>query len=202
MYELLKEILECIEYVSDSVENQVAELLETWDRCSRTYAGVVEKINVAWKAPLDIDLLNEFPDIRMKVAKKLEWLGNEQLGILQLFLNRFYQINECLKKKLDNINLKLEHISFENHMEIKHTVRDHTLWLEECWVILHCLFMQLEFSIISLKPNDEDSAKKMVEAAKQDEKDKYSINKINMYKQSCISLLKFLENQNKIKLIM
>jgi len=35
---------------------------------------------------LDSDFLEEFPDIRNKVAKKLEGLGNDQLSVLRLLM--------------------------------------------------------------------------------------------------------------------
>lgn len=38
---------------------------------------------VDFRATLDTDFLEEFPDIRTKVVKKLEWVGNDQLSILR-----------------------------------------------------------------------------------------------------------------------
>jgi len=49
MYELLNDILECIEFVSRNVLSNLSEAVETWDRSSQLYAGIVEKINVAWR---------------------------------------------------------------------------------------------------------------------------------------------------------
>jgi len=51
-----------------------------------------------------------------------------------------FKINECLKYKLDGINIKLEHISSEEHNELKHSVREHVMWIEDCWKCLHCLY--------------------------------------------------------------
>lgn len=44
------------------------------------------------RVPLDTDLLEKFPDIKAKVAKKLEWLGNEQLSVLRTLMS-VYIIN-------------------------------------------------------------------------------------------------------------
>ncbi|KAL4092377.1 hypothetical protein QTP88_026892 [Uroleucon formosanum] len=177
MYELLNDILQCIEFVSRSVISNLAEIVETWSRCSKLYAGVVEKMNVAWRAPLDTHFLEEFPDIRIKVAKKLEWLGNDQLSVLRLLIGRMFNINECLKIKLDRINNRLEQISFEEHNELKHSVREHVMWIEDY----------------------EESASNLVKAIQQDEKDKLTIGKSQIYMQSCSSLIKFLSNKTKIK---
>lgn len=49
MYELLNDILECIEFVSKNVLSNLSEIVETWDQSSQMYAGIVEKINVAWR---------------------------------------------------------------------------------------------------------------------------------------------------------
>lgn len=49
MNELLKDILECIEFVSTSVLSNLTEVIERWDRSSKSYVGIVEKINVAWR---------------------------------------------------------------------------------------------------------------------------------------------------------
>ncbi|NP_001233122.1 uncharacterized protein LOC100160766 [Acyrthosiphon pisum] len=199
MYELLNDILQCIEFVSRSVMPNLAEIVETWDRCSQLYAGVVDKINVAWRAPLDTEFLEEFPDIRTKVAKKLEWLGNDQLSVLRLLIGRMFNINECLKIKLDRINIRLEQISFEEHNELKHSVREHVMWIEDCWTCLHCFYMQLDFAMMSLIVSDEESASNLVKAIQQDEKDKSTIGKSQIYMQSCLSLIKFLSNKTKIK---
>lgn len=51
-----------------------------------------------------------------------------------------FNINECLKIKLDRINNRLEQISFEEHNEVKHSVREHVMWIEDCWTCLHCLY--------------------------------------------------------------
>ncbi|KAE9544191.1 hypothetical protein AGLY_001370 [Aphis glycines] len=199
MYELLNDILECIEFVSRSVLSNLSEIVETWDQSSQMYAGIVEKINVAWRAPLDTELLEEFPDIRNKVAKKLEWLGNDQLSILRLLIGRMFKINECLKIKLDRINNKLEKISFEEHNELKHSVREHVMWIEDCWTCLHCLYMQLDFAMMSLIVLDEESALNLVKAIQQDEKDRSTIRKSQTYMQSCLSLIKFISNKTKVK---
>ncbi|XP_050429535.1 uncharacterized protein LOC126838835 isoform X2 [Adelges cooleyi] len=181
MYELVTQILECIDFISNTMKNELAEIFETWNQCSRVFAGVVEKIKVARRAPLDTDLLNEFPDIRTKVATKLVGLETEQLGILEICLKRFSRINECLKNKLDRINNKLEKISFKNHMELKHTIHEHALWIEDCWSCFHVFYMQLQFAMMSLKPSDEESAGKLVEAIIQNEQDKYTIGRAKMY---------------------
>ncbi|XP_025197191.1 uncharacterized protein LOC112595979 isoform X1 [Melanaphis sacchari] len=199
MYELLNDILECIEFVSRSVLSNLSEVVETWDRSSQLYAGIVEKINVAWRAPLDTDFLEEFPDIRNKVAKKLEWLGNDQLTVLRLLIGRVFSINEHLKTKLDKINNKLEQISFEEHNELKHSVREHVMWIEDCWTCLHCLYMQLDFAMMSLIVLDEESAANLVKAIQQDEKDRSTIQKSQIYMQSCLSLIKFITNKTKVK---
>uniref|UniRef100_A0A2S2NEL0 Uncharacterized protein n=1 Tax=Schizaphis graminum TaxID=13262 RepID=A0A2S2NEL0_SCHGA len=199
MYELLNDILECIEFVSRSVLSNLSEAVETWDRSSQLYAGIVEKINVAWRAPLDSDFLEEFPDIRNKVAKKLEGLGNDQLSVLRLLIGRMFNINECLKIKLDRINNKLEQISFEEHNEVKHSVREHVMWIEDCWTYLHCLYMQLDFAMMSLVVLDEESASNLVKAIQQDEKDRSIIQKSQIYMQSCLGLIKFISNKTKIK---
>ncbi|XP_060834300.1 uncharacterized protein LOC132917535 [Rhopalosiphum padi] len=199
MYELLNDILECIEFVSRNVLSNLSEAVETWDRSSQLYAGIVEKINVAWRAPLDSDFLEEFPDIRNKVAKKLEGLGNDQLSVLRLLIGRMFNINECLKIKLNKINNKLEQISFEEHNELKHSVREHVMWIEDCWTCLHCLYMQLDFAMMSLVVLDEESASNLVKAIQQDEKDRSTIQKSQIYMQSCLSLIKFISNKTKIK---
>lgn len=60
--------------------------------------------------------------------------------------------------------------------------------------------MQLDFAMMSLKVLDEESAGNLVSAIKQDEQDKLIIGKSQIYMQSCISLLKYIENKSKIKL--
>lgn len=60
--------------------------------------------------------------------------------------------------------------------------------------------MQIEFAMISLQVLDEESAANLVSAIDQDEKDKFTIGKSQTYKQSCLGLLKFLENKSKIKI--
>lgn len=62
--------------------------------------------------------------------------------------------------------------------------------------------MQLDFALNSLQVLDEESANNLVEAVKLDEKDKITLGKSQMYMQSCLSLLKFVENKNKIKINM
>jgi len=42
-----------------------------------------------FRAPIDLQLLEEYPDVRIKTAKKLEWVGNEQLSILRLLMQVF-----------------------------------------------------------------------------------------------------------------
>lgn len=59
--------------------------------------------------------------------------------------------------------------------------------------------MQLDFAMISLQVLDEESAVKLVEATQQDEKDKLIIGKSKVYLQSCLSLIKFTSNFDKIK---
>lgn len=56
------------------------------------------------------------------------------------FSERMFQINECLKIKLDRINNKLENISFEEHIELKGVIHEHVMWIEDCWTSLHCLY--------------------------------------------------------------
>jgi hypothetical protein len=60
--------------------------------------------------------------------------------------------------------------------------------------------MQLNFSLISLEVLSEESAKNLVDAIKLDKNDKSTIRKSQIYTQSCLSLLKFIENKNKIKI--
>jgi len=62
--------------------------------------------------------------------------------------------------------------------------------------------MQLDFALNSLQVLDEESANKLVEAVELDEKDKITLGKSQMYMQSCLSLIKFVENKNKIKINM
>ncbi|CAI6363711.1 unnamed protein product [Macrosiphum euphorbiae] len=199
MYELLHDILQCIEFVSRKLLPNIAEIVEKWGRCSEVYAGVVDKINVAWRAPLDTDFLEEFPDIRTKVVMKLEKFGNDQLSVLRLLIVNMFNINECLKYKLDGINTKLEQISSEEHNELKHSVREHVMWIEDCWKCLHCLYMQLDFAMMSLIVLDEESASNLVKAIQQDEKDKSTIGKSQIYKQSCLLLIKYMSNKTNIK---
>lgn len=60
--------------------------------------------------------------------------------------------------------------------------------------------MQLDFSLISLEVLNDESATNLVNAIKLDEKDKLTIRKSQIYMQSCLSLLKFVENKSKIKI--
>jgi len=60
--------------------------------------------------------------------------------------------------------------------------------------------MQIEFAMISLEVLSEKSAANLINAVKQDEKDKLIVGKSKTYMQSCLSLLKFLETKNKIKI--
>jgi hypothetical protein len=53
---------------------------------------------------------------------------------------RMFHINESLKAKLDQINDTVEQMSFEEHIELKHTVFEHIMWIEDCWKCLHCLY--------------------------------------------------------------
>ncbi|XP_025416050.1 uncharacterized protein LOC112687520 [Sipha flava] len=200
MYVFLSSILECIEFVSSTVTANLTEITDAWNKSSQLYAGTVDKINVTWRAALDLDFLEEFPDIRTRVAKKLEYVGNEQLSILRSLAGRMFHINESLKAKLDQINDTVEQMSFEEHIELKHTVFEHIMWIEDCWKCLHCLYMQLNFSLISLEVLSEESAKNLVDAIKLDKNDKSTIRKSQIYTQSCLSLLKFIENKNKIKI--
>lgn len=62
--------------------------------------------------------------------------------------------------------------------------------------------MQLDFSMVSLQVMDEESSCNLVNAIKQDEKDKLTIGKSQTYMQSCLSLLKFVDNKNKVKITM
>jgi len=67
---------------------------------------------------------------------------NNQVCIEIVFFisGRMFNTNECLKIKLNKINNKLEQISFEEHNELKHSVREHVMWIEDCWTCLHCLY--------------------------------------------------------------
>lgn len=49
MNELLNDILECIEYVSKSVNVNIPNITEKWKACSQIYAGIAEKIDIAWR---------------------------------------------------------------------------------------------------------------------------------------------------------
>lgn len=49
MNQLLNDILECIELVSQSVNVNLPNITEKWDKHSQMYAGLAEKIDVAWK---------------------------------------------------------------------------------------------------------------------------------------------------------
>jgi len=60
--------------------------------------------------------------------------------------------------------------------------------------------MQLEFAMISLEVLNENSATNLINAIKQDENNKLIIGKSKKYMQSCLGLLKFLENKSKIKI--
>lgn len=51
-----------------------------------------------------------------------------------------YNIAECLKIKIDRINKILEQISFEEHNELKHSVREIVIWLDDCFTCFHCLY--------------------------------------------------------------
>lgn len=62
--------------------------------------------------------------------------------------------------------------------------------------------MQLDFALNSLQVLDEESADNLVEAIKLDERDKSILEKSKSYMQSCLSLIKFVENQRKIKITM
>ncbi|VVC42376.1 Hypothetical protein CINCED_3A015161 [Cinara cedri] len=200
MDELLKNILECIEFVSDYATADLAEITETWDRCSQTHSGLVEKINLTWRVSLEADFLEEFPDIRTKLAKKLERFSNEQLSVLHSLIKRVSCKNESLKTKLEKINNRLEQISFEEHNELKHSVREHVIWIENCWMSFHCLYLQIEFAMMSLQVLDEESACNLVDAIKQSEEHKLTLRKSHSYTQSCLSLIKFVENKSKIKI--
>jgi len=59
--------------------------------------------------------------------------------------------------------------------------------------------MQLDFAMMSLIVLDEETASNLVKAIQQDEKDKSTIGKSQMYMQSCLSLIKFITNKTKIK---
>jgi len=59
--------------------------------------------------------------------------------------------------------------------------------------------MQLDFAVMSLVVLDEESASDLVKAIQQDEKDKSTIGKSQIYVQSCLSLIKFISNKTKIK---
>lgn len=49
-------------------------------------------------------------------------------------------INDCLRNKLDRIHSKLELTSFTEHNDLKHLIREHVMWMEDCWTSLHCLY--------------------------------------------------------------
>lgn len=62
--------------------------------------------------------------------------------------------------------------------------------------------MQLDFSLVSLQVMDEESSCNLVNAIKQGENDKSTIGKSHTYMQSCLSLIKYVDNKNKIKITM
>lgn len=49
MKQLLNDILECIDYVSQCIKITLPSITEKWDTHSQIYAGVAEKIDVAWR---------------------------------------------------------------------------------------------------------------------------------------------------------
>jgi len=59
--------------------------------------------------------------------------------------------------------------------------------------------MQLDFAMMSLIVLDEESASNLVKAIQQDEKDKSTIGKSQIYKQSCLLLIKYMSNKTNIK---
>lgn len=58
-----------------------------------------------------------------------------------------FHINEILKAKLDKINNTLEHTSFEEHSELKHSVFEHVMWIDDYWKCLHCLYPLFVYNI-------------------------------------------------------
>lgn len=60
--------------------------------------------------------------------------------------------------------------------------------------------MQLEFAMMSLQVSDANAVINLINATEQDEKEKLTIGNSQTYMQSCISLLKFLENKSKLKI--
>lgn len=60
--------------------------------------------------------------------------------------------------------------------------------------------MQLDFSMMTLHMSGEDFVNNLINAIKQDEKDKLVLGKSQTYMQNCTVILKFLENKNKIKI--
>lgn len=55
---------------------------------------------------------------------------------------------------------------------------------------------------MGLQVSDEESACSLVDAIKQDEKDILTLKKSQVYTQSCLGLIKFVENKSKIKINM
>lgn len=49
-------------------------------------------------------------------------------------------IDKALKFKLDRIINIFEQVSFEKYDELKHSVREHIMWIENCWTCFHCLY--------------------------------------------------------------
>lgn len=49
-------------------------------------------------------------------------------------------VDKALKIKLDRIINIFEQVSFEKYDELKHSVREHMMWIENCWTYLHCLY--------------------------------------------------------------
>lgn len=60
--------------------------------------------------------------------------------------------------------------------------------------------MQLDSVMVSLQVLDLESANNLVEAIEQNKEYKLIIGKSQMYMQSCLSLLKYVENRSKIKI--
>lgn len=60
--------------------------------------------------------------------------------------------------------------------------------------------MQLDSAMVTLQVLDLESANNLVEAIEQNKQYKLTIGKSQMYMQSCLSLLKYVENRSKTKI--
>lgn len=60
--------------------------------------------------------------------------------------------------------------------------------------------MKIDFAMASIKVSDEESAYNLIGAIKLDGKDKFIIDQSLTYVQSCLALMKYLENKSKVKI--